>query len=297
MDFLYHVFASVLDEPAVGRGMKRLRGGLERGGEGGDGDDGGDGGDGGEESDEGTAAAPAVRTTRSRRVRSGAAGGSPASPRATRRHRGGDVDNENTDFDDDKLRSHSEEASDGLLDTIRAGDEAALKEAFERALEHIDFIKRESKRLEEAALSVGSRRLARVGGGRVQGLVRCVACGKTVGSRAMGVHRGQCGAGRGERDKSETGVTMETMETMETMGTETEGTGYTNDTGREDVGGSMGVRGNIAPIAIARTGGRGGSLLSPLGAQSPFGLQYSMMNMVPSPLVYAQAQEGEEDGR
>jgi len=261
--------------------MKRLRGGLERGGEGGDGE---------EESGEGTAAAPAVRTTRSRRVRSGAAGGSPASPRATRRHRGGDVDKDDTDFDDDKLRSHSEEASDGLVDTMRAGDEVALKEAFERALEHIDFIKRESKRLEEAALSVGSRRLARVGGGRVQGLVRCAACGKTVGSRAMGVHRGQCGAGRGERDKPETGVTMET---------ETEGTGYTNDTGREDVGGSMGlhVRGNIAPIAISRTGGRGGSLSSPLGAQSPFGLQYSMMNMVPSPLVYAQAQEGEEDGR
>ena len=38
MDFLYHVFASVLDEPAVGRGMKRLRGGLERGGEGDDGE-------------------------------------------------------------------------------------------------------------------------------------------------------------------------------------------------------------------------------------------------------------------
>jgi hypothetical protein len=138
-------------------------------------------------------------------------------------------------------------------------DRDELREVFERALEHIDRIKVESARLEEAALSVGARNLVKTGPIH---LVRCAACGKTIASHATRAHTSHCLALRRETDAQTT----------------TSGAAYTNDTASEMNGRARPtafvVKSNIAPIKTRGGPGeqRGGMPLSPvsigLAAQS-----------------------------
>ena len=130
-------------------------------------------------------------------------------------------------------------------------DSEELKEVFERALEHVDRIKVESARLEEAALSVGARNLVNTGPIR---LVRCMACGKTVASHAMRAHKANCLVLRRETDAQTTGS----------------GGAYTNDTASElndhTRSTALAIKSNIAPIRTRGdpAGKRDGIPLSPV---------------------------------
>lgn len=135
---------------------------------------------------------------------------------------------ENTDSEDD-----------ATTDRVVEKDSKELKEAFERALEHIDRIKVESARLEEAALSVGARKLVNAGPVR---LVRCMTCGKTVGSHAMRTHKALC---------------------QEANTQNTASGAYTNDTASEMNGQphstAIAIKSNIAPIKTKGSGGNRGN--------------------------------------
>lgn len=253
VDFLHHVFSDVMDRDSVPN---------DGGDDGADRDGGadGDGGDGGDGGDDGVANGTFGRVRRSRKAQSAQARVErthQATPRSSKRlrSRSNTTVGENSDSADDATTAPESLESLELLEKDR--DE--LREVFERALEHIDRIKVESARLEEAALSVGARNLVKTGPIH---LVRCAACGKTIASHATRAHTSHCLALRRETDAQTT----------------TSGAAYTNDTASEMNGRARPtafvVKSNIAPIKTRGGPGeqRGGMPLSPvsigLAAQS-----------------------------
>ncbi len=219
VDFLHHVFSDVLykeDDPGFGR-VRRARNQRN----------------------------PRTHADRTRQATNAEGTCSPSilsnqAPRVTRsskrlRSLSNTTVGENSDDLDD-----SEDDATTSMEPDKDSEE--LKEVFERALEHIDRIKMESARLEEAALSIGARNL--VNAGPVH-LVRCVTCGKTVGSHAMLAHNAHCRALSREADAQTT----------------VSGGAYTNDTASEMNGQArstlLAIKSNIAPIKTRGSGGGG----------------------------------------
>jgi hypothetical protein len=247
VDFLHHVFSDVMDRDSVPN----------------DGGDDGADGDSGDGGDDGVANGTFGRVRRSRKAQSAQARVErthQATPRSSKRliSRSNTTVGENSDSADDATTAPESLESLESLELLEK-DRDELREVFERALEHIDRIKVESARLEEAALSVGARNLVKTGPIH---LVRCAACGKTIASHATRAHTSHCLALRRETDAQ----------------TATSGAAYTNDTASEMNGRARPtafvVKSNIAPIKTRGGPGeqRGGMPLSPvsigLAAQS-----------------------------
>jgi hypothetical protein len=246
VDFLHHVFSDVMDRDSV----------PNDGGDDGADWDGGDSGDGG---DDGVANGTFGRVRRSRKAQSAQARVErthQATPRSSKRlrSRSNTTVGENSDSADDATTAPESLESLESLELLEK-DRDELREVFERALEHIDRIKVESARLEEAALSVGARNLVKTGPIH---LVRCAACGKTIASHATRAHTSHCLALRRETDAQTT----------------TSGAAYTNDTASEMNGRARPtafvVKSNIAPIKTR--GGPGeqrGGMPSPRSQYEP----------------------------